>query len=294
MSASAEKLRPRNVYLTFDCEWCDNIIGTLPLRDATEIKLLRLGLTRFLDICEQKKAPGTIFVTAEVAPIVKDLLHRALLLGLSIGNHSKNHTSVLELSFNEFVMDLDESTSILEDLLCTPILSYRAPSFSMPITVEYYQALAARGYQFDYSAPLGHHMSGVHCTDADLLDIYSCSTGVLTLPMVGIGPKRNIFPGGGYFRIISSSKLINLLQNDIALWPACLYFHPRDLLNFYIPRNTTNVKKFLKSVAGTPTPSQKLAKLIDSLDLLTTSQYHRKCEQVILKLGQRNVETHGF
>ena len=60
-------------YLTFDCEWCDNILGTTPSKDKLEGRLLRQGISRFLDVCEEQHAVGTIFVTAEVAPLVKDL-----------------------------------------------------------------------------------------------------------------------------------------------------------------------------------------------------------------------------
>ena len=280
-------------YLTFDCEWCDNILNTTPSKDKLESRLLRQGFSRFLDVCEEQDAAGTIFVTAEVAPSVKDLLLRAVASGFEIGNHSKNHESVANLSIDQFTDDLKESTVIIEDTISRPVVSYRAPSFSMPIVLEYYEALAACGYRFDYSAPLGNHMSGVRCDSSDLLTILGSPTNVLTLPMVALGSNRNIFPGGGYFRVMPAWKLRELISHNTTRWPVCLYFHPRDLLPIYVPRNTSNLKKLVKAAAGGITPATKLKKVLASLNLMTTENYHESCRLALSDLRESSGVQHG-
>lgn len=292
--AKCQNTPQERAYLTFDCEWCDNILGTTPSKDKLESRLLRQGFSRFLDVCEEQHAVGAIFVTAEVAPLVKDLLLRAMASGFEIGNHSKNHESVGNMSIDQFTDDLKESTSIIEDTISRPVVSYRAPSFSMPVELEYYEALAACGYRFDYSAPLGNHISGVRCDSSDLLSIFSSPTNVLTLPMVALGSNQNIFPGGGYFRVMPTCKLRELISHNTTRWPVCLYFHPRDLLPIYVPRNTSNLKKLVKAAAGGFTPATKLKKVLASLNLMTTESYHESCRLALSDLREGIGVQHGF
>ena len=262
----------RNAYLTFDCEWCDNIIGTSPRRDAREIYLLREGLLRFLEICKKRKHSGTIFVTADVVSVVKDQLHLAIDQGFRIGNHSLNHSSVAEMTLRAFREDLHQSTLIIEDAIGCNIDSYRAPSFSMPISLSYYEIMRNLGYQYDFSAAIGRHQSSFGCSIDDILNIHAADMGIKLIPTVGIGRSRSMFLGGGYFRAFSASKLMKAAQETSDSLPHCLYLHPRDMLRFYFPRNTLSLKKFLKSAIGGPLPIEKLSELFDALTLLSLDE----------------------
>lgn len=262
-------------YLTFDCEWCDNIIGTKPRRSKLELRLVRRGLTRFLTLCNEKGVSGTIFVTADIAPLVVDLLQEAIDAGFEIASHGFNHTSVLEQTVEQFKDDLVRSKDELEGLLSVPILSYRAPSFSMPISKKYFEILDEVGFQYDFSAPLGKHISGVSCDNSELLDIYHSGINVQLLPMVGIGKSKAQFPGGGYFRVMTAKKMIRNMrdtENDFIL---SFYIHPRDMLNFYAPRNTLSPEKILKACLGIPGPVTKLSRIIEETKFVSLKEFRR-------------------
>lgn len=268
---SSKSKKAPQALVTIDVEWCDNIMGCRAVQDSHELECMRLGLTRFLDVCEEYDIAGIMFTTGETAPLVSDLLQRAIGSGFIVGNHSFAHKSIAEMSIKEFSEDLRRSTQSIEDVTGEKVSYFRAPSFSMPINLNYYSVLKQEGYEVDSSIPLGGHASGVKAEIKDLLSIHK-ATGLSLVPVVGLGDKGRVFPGGGYYRLFPNDHLLKLLRHSTSPLPNVIYLHPRDLLGMYFPRNAMSARKFVKASISPISPVRKLRHLFGNLSFLTPAQ----------------------
>jgi peptidoglycan-N-acetylglucosamine deacetylase len=164
--------------------------------------------------------------------------------GHEVGCHSYRHRHLAELDPTTFTKDLDKATRILEKTSKEPILSFRAPLFSVTkSTLWALEVIRKRGYRFDSSiVPSFHPFYGI--PDESREPHY------LSFPKSGIGKtedKLMEFPvltqrllffnltvgGGAYLRFLGKRALARAIKtaNTQGL-PATVYFHPWEIDTF--------------------------------------------------------------
>lgn len=107
------------------------------------------GLPHILTILEKQQIPATLFVTGEIAPLIKSELQNAVRLGCKIASHGYTHRHFPELSSGEIQRELADSKAILEDVSQQPIQGFRAPQARIPENLN--DKLAKHGYFYDSS-----------------------------------------------------------------------------------------------------------------------------------------------
>ena len=86
---------------------------------------------RLLDLFEQQNARATFFTLGWVAERYPNLTREIVARGHELASHGYGHLRASEQTPQEFRQDLLRAKGVLEDIGGSPVLGYRAPSFSI-------------------------------------------------------------------------------------------------------------------------------------------------------------------
>ncbi len=189
------------------------------------------NVARILDLFDAAEVKATFFTLGWVAEREPQIMRSIAERGHEVASHGYDHARVFTLSPEQFAEDLAKTRKILEDTSGTPVVGYRAPSFSIDQRTPWaHEILAEQGYLYSSSvAPLAHDHYGWReaprfafrpIDGADLVEI-PVTTAVL-------GNRRMAAGGGGFFRVLPyafTSWAINQV-NKTEQRPAIFYFHP--------------------------------------------------------------------
>lgn len=190
---------------------------------------------RILTLLDKHDTTATFFVLGWIAERHPHLVEEIAEGGHEIASHGYNHELLYEQSREDVRADLRRSVDILRSIVDTPVLGYRAPSFS--ITDEAVEVLDELGFHYDSSsfAFSAHDRYG----RLDAADTRSSGTfvrlanGLLEarLPQVEIPVMGSAIPwaGGGYFRFIPYSIYRRGVRRVAKKRPFIFYLHPWDL-----------------------------------------------------------------
>lgn len=186
---------------------------------------------RILRLFEAQQVRATFFVLGWVAQRFPDLVRQIVDQGHELGCHSYAHRLIYQMTPDQFRADLVLARDLLQQAAGTPVLSFRAPSFS--ITRQSLWALdilAEEGFRYDSSIfPVYHDRYGI--PDA-LPGIHRIRTPAGTLwefppTVVRLGPVNLPVSGGGYFRLYPVGWTIRLLRRVVRQGrPFVFYVHP--------------------------------------------------------------------
>jgi len=186
---------------------------------------------RILNLLDRHGVCATFFVLGWIARACPQLVQEIDRAGHVIGSHSFWHRLVYELTPEEFRADTQTSKKVLEDLTGKPVLSYRAPSFS--ITRKSWWALpilAEEGFRYDSSIyPVRHDRYGVPDACPEIHSIQTDRGKLIEFPPSAypIGRWRLPISGGGYFRLYpygASRTMLRKANQDGS--PFVFYVHP--------------------------------------------------------------------
>ena len=106
---------------------------TVIARDAWASVPVRLhrNIDKILDIFSSRDVRGTFFVLGWVARKFPQIVRDICQAGHEIASHGTDHSRLHTLTPDEFRRDIANSRKVLEDVSGTPVLGYRAPSFSI-------------------------------------------------------------------------------------------------------------------------------------------------------------------
>jgi polysaccharide deacetylase family protein (PEP-CTERM system associated) len=189
------------------------------------------NVARILDLFDAAEVKATFFTLGWVAEREPQIMRSIAERGHEVASHGYDHARVFTLSPEQFAEDLAKTRKILEDTSGTPVVGYRAPSFSIDQRTPWaHEILAEQGYLYSSSvAPVVHDHYGWPeaprfafrpIDGADLVEI-PVTTAVL-------GNRRMAAGGGGFFRVLPyafTSWAINQV-NKTEQRPAIFYFHP--------------------------------------------------------------------
>lgn len=191
------------------------------------------NIDKILQIFDKENVKATFFTLGWVCDKFPQLVRDIVAAGHEIASHGHEHSRIMHLSRTQFRNDVEGTRKRLEDVSGTPVLGYRAPSFSIgPKTLWAHDILAEAGYTYSSSVfPIQHDHYGL--PDAPRFPFRSASGKLLEIPMSSILLLGRNWPcsGGGYFRMLplSYSKWAVRRINKQEQMPAVFYFHPWEL-----------------------------------------------------------------
>jgi polysaccharide deacetylase family protein (PEP-CTERM system associated) len=190
-----------------------------------------IEVQRILEILKSNQTRVTFFVLGYVAERHPELIREIHRAGHEIGCHGYEHRFIYRQSPLEFESDVRRAANLLFAITGEPILSYRAPYFS--ITQKSLWALTVLrdlGFKYDSSIfPVRNHRYGI--PGAPRLP-FKTEEGILEFP-ISTFPFVNLnipFAGGIYFRFFSYRFVRSLCRRLNARGESIIfYLHPWEL-----------------------------------------------------------------
>lgn len=188
-----------------------------------------------LEIFARYDVHGTFFILGYVAEKHPHLVREIAAAGHEVACHSYRHKLVYTQTPDEFRNDLRNVKHRLEDLLGTPTIGYRAPSYS--ITAQSLWALdilIEEGFSYDSSIfPVHHDRYGMPEAERFPHVLYRAAGEIIEFPpsTVRIGGVNLPISGGGYFRLCPYQlfrlgwQKINCREAE----PAIFFLHPWEI-----------------------------------------------------------------
>jgi len=220
--------------LTFDIEdWfqVENLRPLFPPESWETIPRRVANATRrVLRLLAEHQIRSTFFVLGWVAEREPALVREIAAGGHEIASHGHGHVMPMQLTLGEFRDDVVRARAVLEDISGSPVVGYRAPSFS--IDQKRLTILESCGFRYDSS----HHPFDLHERYGRLGDlgvpvvpgVYRLGERMveLSLPVERVGPVTLPVSGGDYFRLYPASLYRTLVARSIArLGSYLMYLH---------------------------------------------------------------------
>lgn len=199
--------------------------------DALECRVER-NVDRILELLAAHETCATFFTLGWIAERYPAMVRRIVEAGHELASHGYGHERASDLSPEAFRADLCRAKAVLEDLSASPVLGYRAPSFSIGTgNLWAFDVLRETGHQYSSSVyPIAHDHYGM--PDSPRTP-YFVREGLLEIPITTLRLFERNLPssGGGYFRLLPygvSRWMLNRVNAQEAM-PAVFYFHPWEI-----------------------------------------------------------------
>jgi polysaccharide deacetylase family protein (PEP-CTERM system associated) len=192
-------------------------------------------VARLLDMLAAHEVCGTFFVVGWLAEREPAMVRAIALAGHEIASHGYEHELVGRLGPGGFRSSVRRSKRVLEDIAGSPVMGYRAPSFSIVPGLEWaFDVLLEEGYAYDASLfPIRRHPTYGYPQAARDPHWISRPGGRLaelpatTLTLLGAALPAS---GGAYFRLLPATLVeAGLRQAARRGRPGMFYIHPWEL-----------------------------------------------------------------
>jgi polysaccharide deacetylase family protein (PEP-CTERM system associated) len=161
-----------------------------------------------LDLLDDTSAQATFFVLGLVARKHPSLVREIAARGHEVASHGMNHQMLTEQTPDTFRRDARDSKAVLEDLAGSPVIGFRAPSYSVNRTTLWaIDVLAEEGYRYDSSVyPIRRKRYGFPegPTAPAVLRAERHALPEFPLPTVRLGPILLPVLAGAYLRLAPS------------------------------------------------------------------------------------------
>lgn len=225
------------VVLSFDVEEHHRIEAATGCRCSPELRATyaaRMEETteRILGRLAAHRVPATFYIVGEIARTHPHLVRAIAREGHEIGSHGWDHRRVHSFTPESFRRDILQSRDALEDVSGTPVVGYRAPTFSVTRQTAWaVDILAECGLRYDSSIfPVRHDRYGVPDAPRSPFLVEGKNRSLLELPPTTWRVAGQNLPvaGGGYFRLFPPFCMDRgITQHHQMEAPvAMLYFHP--------------------------------------------------------------------
>jgi len=218
--------------------------------DECELRVLA-NTNRILELLKRHSVHATFFILGWIAdrePVVVKKIQDG---GHEIGTHGYAHRRIVDLSPDEFRLDLERSLEALKRAGASNVVGFRAPSFSIVAsTLWALELLKQSGLRYDSSVfPTGVHPDyGI--SDAPLTP-YALDSDLWEIPLtvIELAGRRLPVGGGGYFRLLPYAAtrwaMRRVNQNGR---PTVVYLHPWELDPGQPRVNTGAIRRFRHTV----------------------------------------------
>ena len=201
--------------------------------DRLECRIER-NVDRILELLAGAGAQGTFFTLGWVAQRYPQTVRRIVAGGHELASHGLSHHRADRQSRAEFLNDVGQAKTILEDTGGVAVRGYRAASFSItPRNLWAFDALEQAGYQYSSSLyPIRHDLYGM--PHAPRFAFYPLAASrFMEIPVTAVNRFGVNWPcgGGGYFRLLpywlSAHNMRSVRRRDKQ--PCIFYFHPWEI-----------------------------------------------------------------
>lgn len=190
---------------------------------------------RILDLLDAARQKGTFFVLGWCARKDPDLVAEIARRGHEVACHGFSHRMADQLGEAAFRDDTQRAKELLETILGSPVLGYRAPSFSFTDRTPWaHGVLADLGFAYSSSVfPVRHDRYGV--PDAPRTTWIVRTSGgreIAEIPPLTMRVAGQNLPvaGGGYMRLLPVQVVGRGIDAmNAAGHPAMLYMHPWEI-----------------------------------------------------------------
>jgi polysaccharide deacetylase family protein (PEP-CTERM system associated) len=190
---------------------------------------------RLLAIFDAAGVHSTFFVLGWVAERFPDLVRRIAAAGHEVASHGYEHRLVYDQTPRAFRDDLRRAKAVLEAASGSPVLGYRAPSYSVtPRSLWALDILIEEGYAYDASIfPIHHDRYGIPVSARHPYRIERSAGSLIEAPgsTARWGLLNLPIGGGGYFRLLpyAWTKWGIARLNRLEGRPAIFYLHPWEI-----------------------------------------------------------------
>ena len=188
---------------------------------------------RVLDLLAELDIRATFFVVGTVAAAFPDLVREVAAAGHEIGAHTYDHQVLYSVKPADFKADLERSREQLQDLTGRPVLSFRAPAFSVGSlrNEAFFEIFGQTGFQCDSSVfPVAAHFRyGIPDAPLHPFVVQTASGPIHEFPLASLGLGRYRLPvaGGSYFRFLPGFFLERVMSDlDARGRTGTFYLHP--------------------------------------------------------------------
>lgn len=188
-----------------------------------------------LDLLARYDVRATFFVLGCNVPRIKTLLRAIVGAGHEVGTHGLCHTFIYKQDPATFRAELKRAKDETEDATQRPVISHRAPYFSVTRdSIWALEILAELGIRYDSSIfPVANYRYGIPGSPRDLYLVRLpggadlCEFPISTVKVLG---RELPCSGGAYFRIypyaVTRRNIESLNREGL---PANFYIHPWEL-----------------------------------------------------------------
>jgi polysaccharide deacetylase family protein (PEP-CTERM system associated) len=190
---------------------------------------------RILELFAQEGVRATFFVLGWVAERFPRLVKEIALAGHEIASHGYHHQLLYTLTPAQFREDVRTSKALLEQASGSPVLGFRAPSYSIiESSLWALDILIDEGYAYDASIfPIHHDRYGIPNAERHAHVLRRKSGTLIEMPAstTRVGNVNLPIAGGGYFRLLPYAwtrwgiSRVNRRERKAVVF----YFHPWEL-----------------------------------------------------------------
>lgn len=188
-----------------------------------------------LELLDAHNTKATFFVLGWIAENHRKMVSDIHEAGHEVASHGYNHRLIYDLSPEEFRQDVRTSKRILEAVTGSPVIGYRAASYSiMKKNLWALDILIEEGFRYDSSIfPIHHDRYGFPESERFLHVIKRDNGSIVEFPPTTYRLFGQNIPvaGGGYLRLFPSGavrKAIRSINNKEGK-SAVLYLHPWEI-----------------------------------------------------------------
>jgi polysaccharide deacetylase family protein (PEP-CTERM system associated) len=188
-----------------------------------------------LDLFERAGVRSTFFVLGWVAERFPSLVRQIAAAGHEIGSHGYHHQLLYTLTPAQFREDVRVSKAMLEQASGSPVLGFRAPSYSIIESSQWaLDILIEEGLVYDASIfPIHHDRYGIPNAERHAHVLRRRSGTLIEMPgsTMRLGRLNLPVAGGGYFRLLPYAWTrwgigrVNRRERK----PVVFYVHPWEL-----------------------------------------------------------------
>lgn len=260
-------------------------------------------LHRILDLLDVLQLKATFFCVGKIATDFPYVIKRISERGHEIGCHSNEHLWLTKMTPQQLQEDTKEAIASLQDVSGQPIISYRAPAFSIGENNKWaIEILAECGIERDSSIyPATRDFGGFNSFPANtpvIIEYNDIRMKEFPIALARIWGKDVAFSGGGYFRFFPLWYIKQkMLRSDYFI----AYFHIGDLIHnqdgmmtkeeyeIYFRESGSfknRLVRYVKSYLGTKGAFAKMQKLLHEASFVNLQEADKKMESyktIILK-----------
>ena len=197
-------------FFTVDVEEYFQVVALAPYAPMSKwesfLSRVEASTDQLLELMARRGATGTFFTVGWVAERHPEMMRRIVAAGHEVASHTYDHVRITHQTPEHFRDSVRRTKQIIEDITGSPVIGFRAPSFSIIPGYEWaLDILIEEGHRYDSSLfPVRRSGYGYPGGDRDPYVLTRPAGSLIEFPPVTLDVLGARLPaaGGAYFRIL--------------------------------------------------------------------------------------------